>query len=82
MGVEDVDVEGFDLISKILEYIPPHRGKTKVPNDIDESKVTLHTPLLLDKIAFEGPCLGHVPHLKLEDWDLDDMKHFTNLRIY
>lgn len=70
MGAEDIDVEGSNPISKLPEYIPPRRGKLKVPKDIDESKDTLHTPLLQDKIIFEGPHLGHVPHLKLEDWDL------------
>jgi len=58
MGAEDVDVEGSDPISKLPKYIPLRRGKTKVPKDIDESKVTLHIPLLLEKIIFEAPCLG------------------------
>lgn len=67
MGTEDVEVERSDPISKLPEYIPLCRGKTKVSKDIDESKVTLHTPLLLEKIVFEGLHLGHVPLLKLED---------------
>ena len=45
MGVDDVDVDGSDPISKLPEYIPPCKGKTKVPKEIYESKVTLHTPL-------------------------------------
>jgi len=51
----------------------------KVPKDIDESKVTLHTPLLPDQIVFEGPRLGHAPLLKLEDWDSADTEHFPHL---
>jgi len=67
MEMEYVEIEGSDPISELTEYIPPHRGKMKVPKDIDERKVTLHTPLLPDQIVFEGPHLGRVPLLKLED---------------
>lgn len=80
-GVENVDVEGSDPISKLPEYIHSHRGKMKVLKDIDESKVTLHTPLLPDQIVFEGPRLGHIPLLKLEDLDLDDAKCFPHLAM-
>lgn len=78
-GVEDIDIEGFDPTSKLPEYIPPRRGKAKVPKNIDERKVTLHTSLLPNKIAFEGTHLAYVPHLKLEDFDLADMEHFPHL---
>lgn len=61
METEDVEVEGSEPISKLSEYIPLHRGEMKVPKDIDESKVTLHTPLLPEQIVFEGSHLGHVP---------------------
>lgn len=81
MGVEDVDVEGSDLISKLPKYIPPRRGKANIPKGIDESKVTLHTPLLQNNITFHRPCLAHIPLLNLEDWDLGDTKHFPHLAI-
>lgn len=70
---------GSDPIIKLPEYIPLHKGKTKVCKDIDESKVTLHTPLLSDQIVFEEPHLGRVPLLKLEDWDLVDIEWFPHL---
>jgi len=70
--VKDVKVEGSNHTFNLPQYIPPHVGKAKVPKDIDENKVMLHTPFLLDKITFEGVCLGCVPLLKLEDWDLVD----------
>lgn len=56
-----IEIEGSHQISKMLEYIPPCRGKTKVPKDINESIVTLHRPLLSDQIVFERPCLGCTP---------------------
>ena len=77
--VEEVEVKGFDPITKLLRYIPLRKGKTKVPKDIDESKVALDTPLLLDEIVFERPHLGRVPLLNLEDWDLADHEKFLHL---
>ena len=79
--VEEVEVEGYDPITKLLEYIPLCKGKTKVPKDIEESKVALHIPLLSENIVFEGPCLGQVPLLKLEDWDIVDHEKFSHLAI-
>ena len=50
VGVEtkDVEIEGSNTITKFPVYVPLRRGKTKVLKDIDESKVTLHTPLFPD----------------------------------
>jgi len=52
---------------------------TKVPKYIDESKTPLQTPLLSDKIVFDGPRLARVPLLKLADWDLADHEKFPHL---
>lgn len=72
MGVEDIEFEGVDPISKLPKYLPPRQGKVKVPKDLDERKISLHTLLLWDRITFEGPRLVRVTHLKLKDWDLAD----------
>ena len=72
IDTEDIEVEGFDPITKFPEYVPPCRGKAKVPKEIDESKATLYTPLLPDKIVFGGLNLVWILMLKLEDWDLAD----------
>jgi len=50
-----------------------------VPKDIDESRVSLYIPLLPNKIVFEGPCLGWVLLLKMEDLDLADTGKFPHL---
>ena len=55
IDVEEVEVQGVDPITQLPEYIPPCKGKTKVPKDIDKGKVPLQTPLLPDEIVFEGP---------------------------
>lgn len=77
--VEHVEVKGSNPITKFPEYIPPCKGKTKVSKDIDERKVALHIPLLLDEIFFKGQCLGWFPLLKLEDWDFADTEKFPHL---
>ena len=41
IDVEEVEAQGFDPITRFLEYVPLHKGKSKVPKDIDESKVPL-----------------------------------------
>ena len=47
--------------------------------DIDESKRSLQTPLLLDDIVLEGPHLGQVLVLKFGDWDLANHEKFPHL---
>ncbi len=75
----EVETQGADPITWLLEYVPPRKGKAKVPKDIDESKSSLQTPLLPDDIGFEGAHLGWVPVLKFEDWDLSDHENFPHL---
>jgi len=53
-GEMEEETEGADPPTKLLEYVPPWKGKAKVPKDLDESKSSLQTPLLLDDIIFEG----------------------------
>lgn len=65
--VEEVEAQGADPITWLPEYVPPRKGNTKVPKDINESKTPLQTPLLPDGIVFEGLRLARVPMLKLED---------------
>lgn len=65
--VEEVEIQGADPITQLPEYVPLHKPKSKVPNDIDESKAPLQTPLLLDEISFDSLHLARVPILKLED---------------
>jgi len=79
IDTEHVEVEVFDLIIEFCEYVPPCRGKAKVPKNIEKSKVTLYTPLLSDKISFEGPRLAQILMLKLEDWDLTNTEQFPHL---
>lgn len=77
--VEEVEIQGEDPITRIPEYVPPHKPKTKIPKDIDESKTPLQTPLLLDEIVFDGLRLTRVLLLKLEDWDLAGHEKFPHL---
>jgi len=66
---------------KFPEYVPPWKGKTKIPKDLDATKSTLQTLLLPDGIVFEGLHLGFIPTMKFEDWDLVDSKMFPHLEM-
>lgn len=52
VGVKDIDTEGVDPISKLLDYIPPCKGKVKVPKDPDVGKFLLNTLMLPESISF------------------------------
>ena len=75
----EVATQGADPITRLLEYVPPHKGKAKVSKDIDESRSSLQTSLLPNDIVFEGPHLGWVLVLKFEYWDLADSEKFSRL---
>jgi len=66
-GAKYIDAEGVEPISKLPDYILPHKGKVKFPKDTDAGKFLLNTPLLPEAITFEGLCLAWIPHLKMED---------------
>ena len=50
-GMEE-ETEPAHPPTKFPTYIPPQKGKAKVPKDLDESKSSLHTPLLPDNTIF------------------------------
>lgn len=77
-GMEE-ETESAHPPTKLPAYIPPWKGKAKVPKDLHENKNSLQTLLLLDDIIFEGMHLGRVPNLKFEDWDLADHEKFPHL---
>jgi len=77
--VEEVDVEGVNIISWLLEYITLQKGITKVTKDLDSENFMISTPLLPEQVEFEGPPLVHVPVLKMEDWELVDHERFLHL---
>lgn len=78
-GTKDIYSEGMESISKLLDYIPPRKGKVKVTEDPDAGKFLLKMPLLPQSITYEGPRLVWIPHLKMEDWDLVDHERFPHL---
>ncbi|MCY6524806.1 hypothetical protein, partial [Actinobacillus pleuropneumoniae] len=45
-GTKDVDVEGAEPITNLPQYIPPRKGKAKIPKDPDSQKFFISTPLL------------------------------------
>lgn len=77
--IEELDAEEAKLISRLPEYIPPQKGRTKVTKDPDSRKFIVSTPLFLEHVEFEGTTLVHIPVLKMEDWDLENHDRFSHL---
>ncbi len=73
------DIQPTRSTKKLPAYVPPWKGKTKVPKDLDETKSSLQILLLPDGIVFEGTHLGRVPTMKFEDWDLVEWEKFPHL---
>jgi len=69
----------METISKLLDYIPPCKGKTKVTKDLDSDNFVISMPLLPEQVLFEGLCVVWIPMLKMEDWDLEEYEWFHHL---
>lgn len=80
-GTEDVDAKGEEPITKLPHYIPPRKGKEKIPKDPNSEKFATFRPLLPKQVPFEGPRLVRVLLLKMEDWDLADHTNFPHLSM-
>lgn len=57
-GIEDINAEGEECITKLPEYIHLREGKEKVTKDLDAKKFTISTTLLPKKVPFEGSLLA------------------------
>jgi len=78
IDAQDEDEEGVFQIPSRPPYISLCTRTTKLPKDLDTTKNTLLTPLILDEIRFDGLPLGRVPSIKFKDWDLADSEKFPN----
>ena len=78
---EDMEenIQPVRSVAKLPEYVPSQKGKTKIPKDLDATKSTLQTSLLLDGIVFEGSHLDYMTIMKFEDRDLMDSEKFPHL---
>ena len=75
------DIKLLRSAAKLPMYVPPRKGETKIPKDLDATTSALQTTLLPDGITFEGSILRCVPTLKFEDWDLVDNEKFPHLEM-
>jgi len=66
-GIEILDSEEVEPITRFPKYIPPRKPMMKVPKDLDAMKFMVSTLLLPESVLFEGPLLGQIPNLKMED---------------
>lgn len=58
------DIQPVRTKAKLPKYVPPRKGRMKVPKDLDVVKSALQTLFLPDEILFEGSVLGRVPTMK------------------
>jgi len=54
-GVQDIDANSMEPISKLLDYIPPCKGKVKITKDLDATKFLINTPLLPENFGLRDP---------------------------
>lgn len=56
--------------------LPPRKLNTKLVKETKDVKYAIFTPLLPEKIPFEGELLKTIPKLKFEDNDFNDHKKY------
>lgn len=75
----DEDIQIVCATTKLPKYVPPWKGRVKVPKDLDTISNTFNTPSLPEGVLFEGMDVGGIPSMKFEDWDLVDSEKFPHL---
>jgi len=63
-------------MSNFPPYMSPRKPTAKVTKDPDSIKYKIFTPMLLEEVPIEGELLAKVPHLCMEDWDLNDRNKY------
>ena len=68
----DPDGEGKENIQLVRrpKYVPPSKGKAKVPKNLDDVGNILISPSLPKWFPLEGMVIGRISMMKFEDWDL------------
>lgn len=67
-GIEELDAKEFEPITRLPKYIPPRKPTTKVPKYPNNVKFMVSTLLLPENVLFQGPLLGQILNLKMEDF--------------
>lgn len=81
--VEEInpDEEGEANIQPIRrpKYVPPSKGKAKVPSNLDDVDSILIIPSLPKGFPLESMTIGPISIMKFEYWDLADTEKFPHL---
>jgi len=67
----DPDEENIQAVGR-PKYVPPSKGKAKVPTNMDDVDNILITLSLPKGVPLEGMVTGCILMMKFEDWDLVD----------
>jgi len=54
------------------KYVPPRKGKDKVPTNLDDIDNIITTSSLPKGVLIESTMIGRIAMMKFEDWDLAD----------
>lgn len=73
------DIQPMRAPTKWPKYVPPRKGRVKVPKDLDVVQSKLITMSLPKGVPLKGMEFGSIPTMKFEDWDLVDTKRFPHL---
>lgn len=77
----ELDEEGATNIQPVRQpkYVPPSKGKAKVPTNMDDVDNILITMSLPKEVPFEGTMTSRISTMKFEYWDLADTDKFPHL---
>lgn len=78
--VEEINLDR-DTIQPVWQpkYMPPSKGKAKVPTNLDEVDNKLIISSLPKGVPIESSMVGYILAMKFEDWDLADTTKFPHL---
>lgn len=78
--MSQIETEGAKIPSVLPPYFPLRKLGSKPVKDPKAMKFITFTPLLLEKVPFEGKVLGKVPQLKMKDWDFNDRSKYLQFK--
>lgn len=73
-----METEGATISSPLPPYFPPRKPNAKLVKDSKDVKYETFTPLLPEKVPFEGQLLGKIPQLKFTNSDFNDWNKYPH----
>lgn len=71
-----MEIESTTIPSPLPPYLPPKKPNAKPIRDSKDVKCGAFTPLILEKIPFEGELLRTIPQWNFKDNNFKDQKKY------